>query len=203
MPPKPPKSPVTIKKPRGINAPKKDVFVENVNEEFTSEFASIERELNTHRIGTFKVFSRDMTFNWSDGQNRQLAGESQAIALRSSMEAGIYRTDLQNRMSGIISKDKLKGNAYSASYKDGDKPLDVTDVSNSNQNAEYPVVVFKKSQFQIEMQSGQHRMKILQTMKKNASDHWWLVTVYDDSEPILLFSNDRTVGVCQKCASSK
>ena len=71
-------TPVKVTKPRGVSAAKKTSNVQVIDTpEFSTEFASIERDLNAHRIGTFKVFLTDMTFEWKDGQNRAVAAESQ------------------------------------------------------------------------------------------------------------------------------
>jgi Protein of unknown function (DUF3723) len=184
-------SPITTKKPRGLAAkltpPEKPVEVPLP--EFTSQFASIERELNKHKIGTFKVYLKDMTFVWNDGENRKLAPDSQLNALRESMNSGIFRTDINNRMTGIISKDLLQGNMYPSDNLRA-SPLDFAGVLKMNDNAEYPVVQHLTVGVQVEMQSGQHRMRILEQHKEGKPlDQWWIVTLYDNrkSSPFQLY----------------
>ena len=50
-----------------------------------------------------------MTFMWPDETNREIATESQLKGLEESMKCGIYRTDLQNRMNGVIMRRALEG----------------------------------------------------------------------------------------------
>ena len=57
-----PATPIKVMKPRDVSATKKSTVVPMDALEFSTEFASIERALNTYRIGTFKVFFVGMTF---------------------------------------------------------------------------------------------------------------------------------------------
>ena len=177
--------PIKTKKPRSISA-QNNPPPQNTDlrmPEFINEFASIEKELNYHKIGTFKVYYRDMNFSWKDGQNRSIASEAQSAALKESMQNGIFRTDLNHRMSGIMARQDLQGQILSpGASRQCDDNLDIEKIAEYNKNAEYPVIFlsYKDSATKIEMQSGQHRMTILRQLKTHMSEHWWIVTIYDD-----------------------
>ena len=70
-----PTSPVKVNKPRGIKGQKKKEKeqVKVVVDEFGAEQQEVERELLKTKIGSFKVFISNMTFEWKDGNNRKLA----------------------------------------------------------------------------------------------------------------------------------
>ena len=169
-------SPVTIIRARPPRADQKDD--ENDNPEFNAEFAQIEKDLILHRLGTFKVYEDDMTFIWRDETNREIATESQLTGLEESMKWGIYRTDLQNRMSGVITMSVLVGHIFPPNYNEGEGSIELKEVEKFNKEAEYPVIRLDRN-MKIEMQSGQHRMEVLKRMKKVAKDRWWIVTMYD------------------------
>jgi len=198
----PQKSPVTVKKPRGISAPKPAKPLNHNMPEFTNEFASIERELNRHKMGTFKVFDKDMTFKWTDGQNREIAPDSQVMALKESMENGVYRTDVNNRMSGIIVKDKLNGRIFHPSnFGRSPQQIKISEVAEFNSNAEYPIVMGGADSTPMEMQSGQHRMSILRQLKEKSTEQWWIVTIYDDGMfqvQIIKYNMNRTLEICKR-----
>ncbi len=61
-----PTTPVSIKKARGLAAQKVKEGIDAEMEEFTSEFQTIEKDLQKHLLGNVKVFFKDMTFKWSD-----------------------------------------------------------------------------------------------------------------------------------------
>src|SRR5271169_1080646 len=110
--------------------------------EFTEEFSSVERELNSHRIGTFKVWRKEMTFQWQDRTNRDIASVSQQSRLRESMTAGIHRTDFANRMSGVIKKESIVNNIVHPPVSgQGPRHLKITEVDKLNKNAEYPAIL--------------------------------------------------------------
>jgi len=172
-----PSSPVSNKKGRGPHAHQNQKN-ENRDPEFNAEFAQIEKDLIQHKLGTFKVFEDDMTFKWADTMNREIASESQIKELQRSMECGIYRTDLQNRMSGIIARRALEGKIFGPNFKAGDEAIEFREVEKFNKEAEYPVIMLDGGT-KIEMQSGQHRMEVLKKLRKAGKDRWWIVTIYD------------------------
>jgi hypothetical protein len=187
-----PNNTTPVKKPRGVAAIKL-ALPKNPDTkipEFTNEFASIEKELNYCKIGTFRVLFKDMTFEWKDGQNRAVASEAESALLRQSMAEGIFRTDLNNRMSGTVDKGLLEGHIL--------PPTNVTTESTTisleqvlvyNKDAQYPVIyISDTSSLKIEMQSGQHRMMILRQIKQKGGDHWWIVTLYDNSIILIEFN---------------
>ena len=167
---------VTIKRALAPRANQKDD--ENDNPEFNTEFARIEKDLILHRLGTFKVYEDDMTFIWHDETNREIAVDNRVKGLEESMKCGIYRTDLHNRMSGVITTSALEGHIFPPNYKEGDGPIELKEVEKFNKEAEYPVLRLEGG-MKVEMQSGQHRMEVLKRMKKAGKDRWWIVTIYD------------------------
>src|SRR5271167_4025748 len=102
-------SPVKIAKPRGLQGQKKKEKIRQtvVLEEFGDEQRSIEREPTKKKIGVFKVYKKDMTFEWKDGTNRKLADPIRTVALRESMRQGIFRWDVGHRMTGCVSKKNI------------------------------------------------------------------------------------------------
>ena len=97
-----PTTPVSIKKARGLAAQKVKEGIDAEMEEFTSEFQTIEKDLQKHLLGNVKVFFKDMTFKWSDGENRPLADENQSANLHEILRNGVFQTDPMYRMSGIL-----------------------------------------------------------------------------------------------------
>ena len=182
-----PTTPVSIKKARGLAAQKVKEGIDAEMEGFTSEFQTIEKDLQKHLLGNVKVFFKDMTFKWSDGENRPLADENRSANLRETLRNGVFRTDPMHRMSGI-----LKETIFKSSLRDlvNNKNISIDKLKEYNINAQFPVLdLFHPSSDGrnfIEMQSGQHRMKILQELRKDPLDHWWIVTVYSDGT--LIFS---------------
>jgi hypothetical protein len=180
---KKPTTPMKITKLRGLAAKKANTNEPSVPEpsDFAEEIKALEKELNSARIGTFRVFMNSMTFVWSEGENRALASETQRSELKNSMTTGIYRMDANNRMSGVIDRELLEGRVFMKA----DEPTKLEDVKRLNEDAEYPKVVPEGKNdlvwVPIEMQSGHHRMTILVGLKKDPRDHWWLVTLYDRS----------------------
>ena len=76
-------SSLVIKRLRGYRANQKDD--ENDDSEFNTEFAQIEKDLNQRELVTFKMFERDMTFEWRDGINREIASDMQLKGLKASV----------------------------------------------------------------------------------------------------------------------
>jgi hypothetical protein len=150
--------------------------------------AAIEAELNRHRIGTFRVLYKDMTFKWKDRDNRALTSGERLSTLIKSMRNGLYRSDISHRMSGIIARDQLTGKILSPD--DPRTKVKQEDVRKFNERAQFPVVAFPgKSPKVIEMQSGQHRMGVLQTLFPQKQEQWWwIVTLYDDGMTAFLWS---------------
>lgn len=145
-----------------------------------------------------------MTFIRKDGENRNIARDSKLTMLRESMNNGIFRTDINNRMTGIISKDLLKGKMYlNDSVRTAS--LDFSDVIIMNNNAEYPVIYGLPSGVQVEMESGQHRIEILKQLKAGKiMDQWWIVTLYDDRKRNLsIFTNERIISICERCVATQ
>jgi hypothetical protein len=75
--------------------------------DFSDAISSIERDLNQHRLGTFRINAKDMSFKWADCNNRALTSMDRMNILLTSMQNGLYRTDIRHRMSGLISGDKI------------------------------------------------------------------------------------------------
>jgi hypothetical protein len=147
--------------------------------EFGQAISEIERDLNKHRIGTFRVHRKDMTFAWKDRANRAEASLDRMAKLLKSMQNGLFRTDIRHRMSGIVDRKAIA--RHIAAPDKETKRLDLDAVAEFNQNAVFPSIVFSKDRKgDIEMQSGQHRMLSLRYLfADNPEQHWWIVTVYD------------------------
>jgi hypothetical protein len=53
----------------------------------------------------------------------------------------------------------------------------MSQVAEFNRDAQFPVVRLQGKGL-VEMQSGQHRMTVLKSLKTNVKDQWWIVTIY-------------------------
>jgi hypothetical protein len=174
--------PITIKKPRGPSAKKK---TDDSGLDFSAEFTNVERDLNKHRIGTFQVYYKDMTFEWSEGgPNRAIASEGQQGALLQSMISGVHRHDYSNRMTGVVDKMKLEGHIFPGGMAESAPRVETSvswdGVKAMNEKAQYPIVLNPNgTKPMIEMQSGHHRMELLRQLYPQPKDHWWIVTLYD------------------------
>jgi len=84
--------------------------------DFSDAISSIERDLNQHRLGTFRINAKDMSFKGADRDNRALTSMDRMSILLTSMQNGLYRTDIRHRMSGLISGDKIDKNISSPMY---------------------------------------------------------------------------------------
>ena len=148
--------------------------------DFGDAISAIERDLNKHRIGTFVVNKKDMTFKWTDRENRAVRSVERMTVLLKSMQNGLYRTDIRHRMSGVIARDKLAKRILSPS--EPIQPISLDKVKEYNEQAMFPHVVFPKTfKKEIEMQSGQHRMAVLCHLYPDAEENWWwIVTLYDE-----------------------
>jgi hypothetical protein len=98
----------------------------------------------------------------------KIASDSQLNALRESMNNGIFRTDINNRMSGVISKEFLNGKMFESDNARA-KVVDFAQVLPVNNNMEYPVIQQLPPGTLIEMQTGQYRITILKALKE---DRW-------------------------------
>ena len=150
--------------------------------EYEQEFRDTEAQLNEHRIGTFKVFTRDMTFTWNDGENRAVQSNPTATkGLKDSMTLGLFRTDINNRMSGIISRDivAVPGNILNEGSSNAASVVKLDQVKEMNESATWPTLALDKANVEVEMQSGQYRISILKQLKPEEKDQWWIVTIYD------------------------
>ena len=176
-----PSTPVKEKKARGVAGQKKKQPVEFIDKEFTDEHRTIEKDLAAAKLGTFKVFAVDMTFMWKDGENRKVAEQARMTPLLESMRGGVFRADIGNRMSGCVNPKLLNKHIFTP---DDDKSLKMSQVADLNRDAQFPVVHLQGKGF-VEMQSGQHRMTVLKTLKTDVKDQWWIVTIYDESKPKL------------------
>jgi hypothetical protein len=146
--------------------------------EYDTASQEIEADLNQYRIGHFKVFYKNMNFNWNiekkgDRANREVNRERLG-PLYQSMNKALFRTDLRHRMSGVIALANLKDRITDP--RTGE-PIKLSQVKDLNLEAIFPVLT--ELPIQIEMQSGQHRMTVLVTLKEDPSQHWWIVTLYD------------------------
>jgi hypothetical protein len=147
--------------------------------DYSDATASIERDLNKHRIGTFRVNSKDMTFTWSDRQNREVKTMERMSKLYTSMRNGLYRTDIRHRMSGVIAAEVIENSIVAPDNHR--KMITLDDTKNYNEQAMFPHILVSEGQKQkIEMQSGQHRMAVLRVIYPEQEDQWWwIVTLYD------------------------
>jgi hypothetical protein len=187
-----PMSPVKIKKARGIPGQKKKTEEQDiVLKEYTDEQVSIEKELIKHRLGNVKVYLRDMTFTWKEGENRRLADGNKSATLRQKLKEGIFRYVPENRLAGCLSRTAFVENLY---HPDTEKKFSESDtkawsakVNEYNQNVQFPILKLG-SGVKIEMQSGQHRMAILQELRTNPKEHYWIVTIYDQGIQSLICS---------------
>jgi len=166
------------KKARGVAGQKKKQPLEFVDQEFTDEHRTIEKDLAVAKLGTFKVFAADMTFIWREGQYRKVAEQARMTPLLESMRGRVFRADIGNRMSSCVNPKLLEKHLFNP---DDDKPLKISQVVDLNRDAQFPVLHLQGKGF-IEMQSGQHRMTVLKTLKPNVKDQWWIVTIYDESK---------------------
>src|SRR5438552_3980450 len=101
-----------------------------------------------------------------------MMSESLIVSLRISMKNDIFRMNIGNRMSDVISKFKLKNFIYTRKYKDGDRSISFEKMKEMNHRIDYSMIILiaKRSLEKIEMQFGQHRMKLLQVMKKKSKE---------------------------------
>lgn len=181
-------SPVKIAKPRGVQGQKKRERNQPtvVLEEFGDAEQYIEKELMNKKLGSFKVYKKDMTFEWKDGSNRKLADPVRTASLREAMSQGIFRLDMVHRMAGCIDKKQIGTLVHPISAK----PVKLDDVEVLNKEALFPILRLK-GPIQVEMQSGQHRMAMLIELRAREEDHWWIVTLYDDG--ILFYLSDKLI----------
>jgi hypothetical protein len=164
---------------KGRSAKVKEVVPLEVPTDFSDAISSIERDLNKHRIGTFRINAKDMSFTWADRDNRALTSMDRMRILVQSMQNGLYRTDIRHRMSGVISGDRIDKRI--SSPDDPGKMIKLEDALRLNEQAMFPSVIFPKTlKKEIEMQSGQHRMAVLRYLfPENKENWWWIVTLYD------------------------
>ena len=59
-----------------------------------------------------------------------------------------------------------------------------------NRKAEFPILSAELN-VKMEMQSGQHRIKILQELRSDSKHHWWKVIVYNERKALWLSSLTR------------
>ena len=107
-----PTTPVANKKARGLAAVKLKEPLLIDTEEFSEEFRLIEKDLNENLLGHVKVNVRNMTFEWTDGENRAIADEVRSAGLRENMRHGVFRTDPTHRMSGTIDSTIFKKHVH-------------------------------------------------------------------------------------------
>jgi len=169
-------------------APKTTVVISDSEDEKPTDYSeadsAIEAELNKHKLGSFRVHFKDMTFHWKgEKKNRAVASPDKLRVLVKSMKTGLYRSDMRNRISGIVARKDI------ASYmvrpddpKKKDKVKDFKEVAKYNEEAKFPIIVLPGKQDLIEMQSGQHRMAVLKKVlfPEEDTEWWWIVTLYDD-----------------------
>jgi hypothetical protein len=148
--------------------------------DFSDAMSGIERDLNKHRIGSFKVNYKDMTFKWKDRDNRGLTSMERMTALSNSMQNGLYRSDIRHRLSGVVVRGILE--SHIAHPSKPSQSIPITEVKAFNEEAEFPCVIFPRNMRRaIEMQSGQHRMAVLKVLFPEQEDNWWwIVTLYDE-----------------------
>jgi hypothetical protein len=177
----PPSSPVANKKARGLVAQRSKEPLPIETDEFVEEFHAIEKDLKDHLLGSVKVMLQNMTFEWKSGQNREMADENRSANLRENMRNGVFRLDPVHRMSGTIDASTFKKCIQDSKTN---KNITMAHAKEMNEKAEFPVFS-ASANAKIEMQSGQHRMKILKQLRPQEKDHWWIVTVYDESTTLL------------------
>ena len=148
--------------------------------EFISAQQHIEQELLSKKLGSVKLYRSNMTFEWKEGENRPLADTSKTAALRQSFIQGIFRYDMTHRMSGCLSKKVFEASLYDPAG--GQKKVNMKEVERLNFDAQFPTLTIQSGP-RVEMQSGQHRMALLQELMPLSKDHWWIVTIYDESNP--------------------
>src|SRR5580704_17743842 len=115
-----PPSPVQTKKARGLVAQKAKETIPIETEDYATQFHEIEKDLRVHFMGHVKVYARNMTFEWKEGQNREVASESRSAILRETMRNGIFRHDPTHRMYGVLDRK-----TFEKHLKDGDERLNV------------------------------------------------------------------------------
>jgi hypothetical protein len=150
--------------------------------------SSIKADLNRHCLGSFRVIFRDMNFKWGDRDNRKLQADPEKLRrLFASMKNGLYRTQIRNRMSGIVERDVIKDHILSPD--DPTNKISLGEVKQFDQGAKFPVIAMSSSGAAnklIEMQSGQHRMAVLrQLLAGKQPQWWWIVTLYDQGPSLL------------------
>lgn len=182
-----------VKKPRGIPGKKrKTVETDIVTTEFTDEQVSIEQELIKHRLGSVKVYVGDMTFKWKDGENRSLANPTKSASLKKKLKEGLFRFVPENRLSGCLSRTAFTESLYhpdtERKFSDAEIKSRNAKINEYNQQAKFPVLKLD-STTKIEMQSGQHRMALLQQLRTSPKDHYWIVTIYDDRNCLIYYTN--------------
>jgi hypothetical protein len=149
-----------------------------ISPEFIAAQQHIEQELLSKKLGSVKLYINDMTFEWNEGENRPLADTSKTTALREGFLQGVFRHDIAHRMTGCLPR-----RVFESSLCDPDgtgHKVNVKEVEKLNVDAQFPILGIKSSP-KVEMQSGQHRMALLQELMSDSKDHWWIVTIYDDS----------------------
>jgi Protein of unknown function (DUF3723) len=137
----------------------------------------IEQMLSSNKLGTVKLYFTDMTFEWNEGVNRSVHRSARAKPLRDSMKLGIFRYDIAHRIAGCLSRSVFELCLYHPEQIN--TKIAFADMETLNANAEFPLLRLN-SIHKVEMQSGQHRMSILQDLCPNLQDHWWIVDIYDD-----------------------
>lgn len=63
------------------------------------------------------------------------------------------------------------------------KTLNFSRIQDMNRKAEFPILSAELN-VKMEMQSGQHRIKILQELRSDSKHHWWKVTVYNERKAL-------------------
>ena len=99
------------------------------------------------------------------------------------MRHGVFRSDPMHRMSGIVDAAIFRKHVQDPK---GKKPASLEQVKDFNKNVEFPIFTANVN-VKIEMQSGQHRMKILQELRTDSEDHWWIVSIYKNGMKSKMF----------------
>jgi hypothetical protein len=135
-------------------------------EELAPDHHVIEEELLSKRLGNVKLFASHMAFEWKDGgEYRELANESRRTPLKQSMSERILRVEAAHRMTGCLPQNVFESSLHD--LKDSPEP-----------------VLTLEGGLKVEMQSGKHRMRVLKDLSSDPEEHWWIVTIYDDSRSL-------------------
>jgi hypothetical protein len=88
---------------------------------------------------------------------------------------GFFVWDVGHRMTGCVSKK----NIGPCDPNNTQKAIKLEEVEAFNNEAQFPILRLK-GQTKVEMRSGQHRMAMLEELRPEEADHFWIVTIYDD-----------------------